>query len=80
MLWRIIFEEPGLSAATTADKLDIDGVEEGAPAMQTRESIHEGTYLLKLVAAAVPSFPLPPASIERQRVFCKTLNLQLNTL
>ena len=48
MLWRIIFEEPGLSAATTADKLDIDGVEEGAPALQTRESIHEGTYLLKV--------------------------------
>ena len=46
MLWRIIFEEPGLSAATTADKLDIDGVEEGA--LQTRESIHEGTYLLKV--------------------------------
>ena len=49
MLWRIIFEEPGLSAATTADKLDIDGVEEGAPALQTGESIHEveGTYLMK---------------------------------
>ena len=48
MLWCIIFEEPGLIAATTADKLDIDGVEEGAPALQTRESIHEGTYLLKV--------------------------------
>ena len=48
MLWHIIFEEPGLSAATTADKLDIDGVEEGAPALQTRESILEGTYLLKV--------------------------------
>ena len=48
MLWYIIFEEPGLIAATTADKLDIDGVEEGAPALQTRESIHEGTYLLKV--------------------------------
>ena len=48
MLWRIIFEEPGLSAATTADKLDIDGVEEGAPALQTGESIHEGTYLMKV--------------------------------
>ena len=36
MLWYIIFEEPGLIAATTADKLDIDGVEEGAPALQTR--------------------------------------------
>ena len=42
MLWRIIFEEPGLSAATTADKLDIDGVEEGAHALPTRESIHDG--------------------------------------
>ena len=48
MLWRIIFEEPGLSAATTADKLDIDGVEEGAHALQTRESIQEGTYLFKV--------------------------------
>ena len=27
MLWYIIFKEPGLIAATTADKLDIDGVE-----------------------------------------------------
>ena len=35
-------------AATTADKLDIDGVEEGAPALQTRESKHEGTYVLKV--------------------------------
>ena len=48
MLWYIIFEEPGLIAATTADKLDIDGVEVGAPTLQTRESIHEGTYLLKV--------------------------------
>ena len=48
MLWCIIFEEPGLLAATTADKLDIDGVEEGAHALQTRESIHEGTYLFKV--------------------------------
>ena len=48
MLCRIIFEEPGLSAATTADKLDIDGVEEGVPALHTRESVHEGTYLLKV--------------------------------
>ena len=47
MLWRIIFEEPGLSAATTADKLDTDGVE-GAHALQTRESIHEGIYLFKV--------------------------------
>ena len=48
LLWYIIFEEPGLIAATTADKLDIDGVEEGTPAQQTRESIHEFTYLLKV--------------------------------
>ena len=48
MLWRIIFEEPGLIVATSADKLNIDGAEEGAPALQTRESIHEGTYLLKV--------------------------------
>ena len=48
MLWRIIFEEPGLIAAATEDKLDIDRVEEGAPALQIRESIHEGTYLLKV--------------------------------
>ena len=48
LLWYIIFEEPGLIAATTADKLDIDGVEEGVPALHTRESIHEGTYLLKV--------------------------------
>ena len=34
--------------SNTTDKLDIDGVEEGAPALQTRESIHEGTYLLKV--------------------------------
>ena len=45
LLWYIIFEEPGLIAATTEDKLDIDGVEEGAPALQTGESIHEGTLL-----------------------------------
>ena len=43
LLWYIIFEEPGLIAATTADKLDIDGVEGGAPALETRDSIHEGT-------------------------------------
>ena len=48
MLWYIIFEEPGLIAAATEDKLDIDRVEEGAPALQIRESIHEGTYLLKV--------------------------------
>ena len=42
----IIFEEPGLIAATTEGKLDIDGVEGGA--LQTRESMHEGTYLLKV--------------------------------
>ena len=44
----MIIKEPRLIAATTADKLDIDGVEEGAHALQTRESIHEGTYLLKV--------------------------------
>ena len=43
LLWYIIFEEPGLIAATTADKLDIDRVEGGAPALETRDSIHEGT-------------------------------------
>ena len=48
MLWYIIFEEPGLIAATTEDKLDIDGVEEGAPALHTRESIYDGTYLLEV--------------------------------
>ena len=48
LVWYIIFEEPGLDAATTEDKLDIDGVEEGAPALQTGESIHEGTYLMKV--------------------------------
>ena len=48
MLWYIIFEEPVLIAATTADKLDIDGVEEGAPALHTRESIYDGTYLLEV--------------------------------
>ena len=47
MLWYIIFEEPGLIAATTADKLDTDGVG-GAPALQNLESMHEGTYLLKV--------------------------------
>ena len=48
-LWYIIFEEPGLIAATTEGKLDIDEVEGGAPALQIRESMHEGTYLLKVV-------------------------------
>ena len=48
MLWYIIFKEPILIAATTADKLDIDGVEVGAPTLQTRESIHKGSYLLKV--------------------------------
>ena len=48
LLWYIIFEEPGLIAATTEDKLDIDGVEEGAPALHTRESIYDGTYLLEV--------------------------------
>ena len=47
-LWYVIFEEPGLIAATTEDKLDIDGVEEGAPALHTRESIYDGTYLLEV--------------------------------
>ena len=47
-LWYIIFEEPGLIAATTEGKVDIDGVGGGAPALQTRESIHEGSYLLKV--------------------------------
>ena len=46
LLWYILFEELGLIAATTEDKLDIDGVEGGA--LQTRESINEGTYLLKV--------------------------------
>ena len=46
-LWYIIFE--GLIAATTEGKLDIDGVEGGAPALQIRESMHEGTYLLKVI-------------------------------
>ena len=44
LLWYMIIKEPRLIAATTEDKLDIDGVEEGAPALQTGESIHEGTY------------------------------------
>ena len=48
LLWYVIFEEPGLIAATTEDKLDIDGVEEGAPALHTRESIYDGTYLLEV--------------------------------
>ena len=48
LLWYMIIKEPRLIAATTEDKLDIDGVEEGAPALQTRESIHEGTYLFKV--------------------------------
>ena len=48
LLGLIIFEEPRLIAATRADKLDVDGVEEGAHALQTRESIHEGTYLFKV--------------------------------
>ena len=48
LLWYIIFEEPGLIAATTEDKLDIDGVEEGAPALHTRESIYDGAYLLEV--------------------------------
>ena len=47
LLWYMIIKEPRLIAATTEDKLDIDGVEEGAPALQNNESIHEGTYLLK---------------------------------
>ena len=47
--WCIIFEEPGLIAATTEGKLDIDGVERGAPALQIRESMHEGTYLWKVI-------------------------------
>ena len=29
------------------EKLDIDGVEGGAPALQTRELMHEGNYLLR---------------------------------
>ena len=48
LLWYMIIKELRLIAATTEDKLDIDGVEEGAPALQTRESIHEGSYLLKV--------------------------------
>ena len=47
-LWYIIFEEPGLIATTTEGKLDIDGVEGGAPALQNFESMHEGNYLLKV--------------------------------
>ena len=47
LLWYIIFEESGLIAATTEDKLDTDGVG-GAPALQNLESMHEGTYLLKV--------------------------------
>ena len=48
LIWYMIIKEPRLIAATTEDKLDIDGVEEGAPALQTGESIHEGTYLMKV--------------------------------
>ena len=48
LLWYMIIKELRLIAATKEDKLDIDGVEKGAPALQTRESIHEGTYLLKV--------------------------------
>ena len=33
LLWYMIIKEPRLIAATTEDKLDIDGVEEGAPAL-----------------------------------------------
>ena len=48
LLWYMIIKKTRLIAATTEDKLDIDGVEEGAPALQTGESIHEGTYLMKV--------------------------------
>ena len=48
LLWYMIIKEPRLIPATKEDKLDIDGVEEGAHALQTRESIHEGTYLFKV--------------------------------
>ena len=44
----MMIKEPRLIATATEDKLDIDGVEEGAPALQTGESIHEGTYLMKV--------------------------------
>ena len=47
-LWCIRFKEPEHTAAATADKLDINGVKGGAPALETRELIHEGTYLLKV--------------------------------
>ena len=46
LLWYMMIKEPRLIATATEDKLDIDGVEEGAPALQTGESIHEGTYLI----------------------------------
>ena len=46
LLCYIIFEEPGLIAATTEDKLDTDGVG-GTPALQTLEAMPEGTYLLQ---------------------------------
>ena len=48
LLWYMMIKEPRLIATATEDKLDIDGVEEGAPALQTGESIHEGTYLMKV--------------------------------
>ena len=48
MLWYIIFKEPGLITAATADILDINKLERGAPALETRDSIQEGTYLLKV--------------------------------
>ena len=48
LLWYMIIKEPRLIAATTEHKLESDGVEGGAPAPQTRESIHKGTYLLKV--------------------------------
>ena len=35
-------------AATAADKLDIDEAEGGAPVLESRESIYEDTYLLKV--------------------------------
>ena len=33
---------------TKAYKLDIDGAEGGAPVLESRESIHEDTFLLKV--------------------------------
>ena len=44
----LIFKEPGLITAATADILDINKLERGAPALETRDSIQEGTYLLKV--------------------------------